>query len=265
MTRRSWTLLERLGGSSQHSTPAASRTRTLLVIIDRRRRPRRLDTAAFRLRRKISLAIGPFGRGLHALLVDHPRLRELWPEYLIQQHQIIRATVPLTRGGGRAGASAAGRRPARGAARRPTSTSTSTRSLTTTRSCWTTSRSSASIVPPFSRECPRPTVASARRDRSTTGSSTTTRSTFLGYVALMEGSPPTPELIETLIATTGYPREAFRTFVEHAELDPGHRDHLDRTLDSLPLTAEHEAVLASPRPRPPRSPQARSRSCSGAR
>jgi hypothetical protein len=66
---------------------------------------------------------------------------------------------------------------------------------------------------------------------------------FLGYVALMEGYPPTPELIETLIEKTGYPREAFRTYIEHAELDPGHRDHLDRTVDSLPLTAGHEAAL----------------------
>ena len=67
--------------------------------------------------------------------------------------------------------------------------------------------------------------------------------TFLGYVALMEGYPPTLELIETLLARTGYPREAFRTYIEHAELDPGHRDRLDRTIDSLPLDASHEAAL----------------------
>jgi pyrroloquinoline quinone (PQQ) biosynthesis protein C len=66
---------------------------------------------------------------------------------------------------------------------------------------------------------------------------------FLGYVALMEGFPPTPELIETLIERTGYPEEAFRTYLEHAELDPGHRDRLDRTIDSLALDASHEAVL----------------------
>jgi hypothetical protein len=59
----------------------------------------------------------------------------------------------------------------------------------------------------------------------------------------MEGYPPTPELIETLITRTAYPREAFRTYIEHAELDPGHRDHLDRTIDSLPLDAWHESAL----------------------
>jgi hypothetical protein len=66
---------------------------------------------------------------------------------------------------------------------------------------------------------------------------------FLGFVALMEGYPPTPELIETLIGRTGYSRQAFRTYLEHAELDPGHREHLDRTIDSLPLEPEHEVVI----------------------
>ena len=66
---------------------------------------------------------------------------------------------------------------------------------------------------------------------------------FLGFVALMEGYPPTPELIETLVERTGFPREAFGTYIEHAELDPGHRDHLDRTLDSLPLEERHESAL----------------------
>ena len=66
---------------------------------------------------------------------------------------------------------------------------------------------------------------------------------FLGFVALMEGYPPTPELIETLIERTGFPREAFATYIEHGDLDPGHRDHLDQTLDLLPLTAKDESML----------------------
>lgn len=66
---------------------------------------------------------------------------------------------------------------------------------------------------------------------------------FLGYVALMEGYPPTPELIEMLIERTGYPRDAFRTYLEHAELDPGHRDRLDRTLDALPLEEPDEVAI----------------------
>jgi hypothetical protein len=67
--------------------------------------------------------------------------------------------------------------------------------------------------------------------------------TFLGFVALMEGYPPTPEVIDTLIERTGLPHRAFRTYIEHGDLDPGHRDHLDETLDSLPLTPEQESML----------------------
>jgi Iron-containing redox enzyme len=66
---------------------------------------------------------------------------------------------------------------------------------------------------------------------------------FLGYIALMEGYPPTTELIDVLIERTGYPREAFATYLEHAELDPGHRDHLDQTLDALPLEPQDEQII----------------------
>lgn len=66
---------------------------------------------------------------------------------------------------------------------------------------------------------------------------------FLGYVALMEGYPPTPELIDELVERSGHPRAAFTTYLEHAELDPGHRDRLDATIDALPLDETHEQAL----------------------
>ena len=37
---------------------------------------------------------------------------------------------------------------------------------------------------------------------------------FLGFVALMEGFPPTPALIQALMTSTGHPVEAFRVAVE---------------------------------------------------
>lgn len=67
--------------------------------------------------------------------------------------------------------------------------------------------------------------------------------TLLGYIALLEGYPPSAELIDDLMARTGHPRGAFRTLIAHAELDPHHRDELDVVLDGLPLTPEQSTVI----------------------
>jgi hypothetical protein len=66
---------------------------------------------------------------------------------------------------------------------------------------------------------------------------------LLGYISLLEGYPPSTELIERLMRATGYPRDSFRTMLAHAELDPGHRDELNELLDSLPLTPEQASAL----------------------
>jgi Iron-containing redox enzyme len=185
--------------------------------------------------------IGPFAAACTEL-VDHPRLRELWPEYLVQQHEIIRATVPLTR----AAAHQARALPDDDAVAGPLVAYLDEHvdeeldhdeELLDDLELLGVDR--AVVL----GRMPSPAVATL------VGSQYYWLHhfhpvTFLGYVGFMEGSPPTPELVETLVERTGYPREAFHTFSEHAELDPGHRDHLDRILDSLPLTPEQEAVLA---------------------
>jgi hypothetical protein len=66
---------------------------------------------------------------------------------------------------------------------------------------------------------------------------------LLGYIAVLEGSPPSRSFTAGLEAQTGLPRAAFRTLDKHGELDPGHLDELDRFLDSLPLTPDHESLL----------------------
>jgi hypothetical protein len=66
---------------------------------------------------------------------------------------------------------------------------------------------------------------------------------LLGYISLLEGYPPSPELVDELAAATGYDEDAFRTLRLHAELDPGHRDELDATLDELPLTPEQGSAI----------------------
>jgi hypothetical protein len=65
---------------------------------------------------------------------------------------------------------------------------------------------------------------------------------LLGHMAVMEGYPPTPELLETLMAATGYGADAFRALRRHAGLDVRHRDELHRLLDELPLTARQQEL-----------------------
>jgi Iron-containing redox enzyme len=195
-------------------------------------------TASRRVRLQLAAAVGPFAEACTAL-VEHQNLRGVWPEYLVLQHQIIRATVPLTE------AALARARELDDPLREPLS---------------------AYLEEHVDEELhhdeqllddlellglPRDGVL-ARMPPSSVATLVGAQYywihhhhpvAFLGYVALMEGYPPTGELIETLSARTGYPRESFRTFSEHAELDPGHRDHLDEILDALPLTESDEAAI----------------------
>lgn len=66
---------------------------------------------------------------------------------------------------------------------------------------------------------------------------------LLGYIAVLEGYPPSIEMLDDLADRTGHDRAAFRTLIAHAELDPGHRDELDALLDRLPLTREQSTVM----------------------
>lgn len=182
--------------------------------------------------------MAPFALAYDAL-VEHPGLRELWPDYLVLQHQIIRATVPLTEA-----ALAEARRldeplgpPLAGYLEEHVDEELG-HDETLLGDLELLGRPRADVL----GRMPAPTVAELvgsqyywiRHHHPVA---------FLGFVALMEGYPPTPELVETLLERTGYPRDAFTTYLEHAELDPGHRDHLDRTLDELPLDAAHEEAI----------------------
>jgi hypothetical protein len=65
----------------------------------------------------------------------------------------------------------------------------------------------------------------------------------LGYIAVLEGYPPSMAMIDGLVERTGYDRTAFRTMIAHSELDPGHADDLDELLDRLPLTRDQAGVV----------------------
>jgi len=66
---------------------------------------------------------------------------------------------------------------------------------------------------------------------------------MLGYIAVMEGTPPKTEFIEAVARRTRLPLEAFSSFLLHAKVDPRHRADLDTLLDVLPLTEDHHMVI----------------------
>jgi hypothetical protein len=66
---------------------------------------------------------------------------------------------------------------------------------------------------------------------------------IIGFLIALEGNPPTRELIGQLIERTGHDPKAFRTLGEHADLDPHHRDELYHLLDELSLTRNQSTVV----------------------
>jgi Iron-containing redox enzyme len=65
----------------------------------------------------------------------------------------------------------------------------------------------------------------------------------LGYLAVAEGGASTPGTVRRLQEATGHPIAAFRTLIEHADLDPTHGDEVYELIDALPLTRELERLL----------------------
>lgn len=195
-------------------------------------------TPSSRLRRKIDLVIGPFA-GAWERLLAHPHIAQLWPIYLLTDHAIIRATVPLTVAAKTRAAVAAD--PVCEALVDYLAEHVDEEDGHDAMLLEDLEILGVSPEAVF-RRMPSPTVAQL------VGAQYYWIEhhhpiAFLGFVAVMEGFPPTPSLIASLRARTGLPAAAFRTYEEHGRLDPGHRDHLDETLDSLALTLEHEEMI----------------------
>jgi len=66
---------------------------------------------------------------------------------------------------------------------------------------------------------------------------------LLGYIAVLEGTPPDAEYFALVLHRVGIPEAAASNIFRHAKLDPRHRDDLDAALDSLPLTEYHHSLL----------------------
>jgi Iron-containing redox enzyme len=65
---------------------------------------------------------------------------------------------------------------------------------------------------------------------------------ILGFLHLEAYYPHGPTL-ERLIERTGLPRDGFRQLLLHSKLDAVHARELDRVLDSLPLEPHHEQLI----------------------
>jgi hypothetical protein len=184
--------------------------------------------------------VEPFGLAFTAL-VNHPRIGELFQQYLINTHAIIKATVPLfEKARDRARALAPDDPVAAGVAEYmdrhiKEELHHDDWLLDDLETIGLDRHAVEATVPP-------PSVAAL------VGSQYywilhVHPVAILGYLAFMEGYPPTTELIDLLIERTGYPADAFRTYALHGELDSGHRDEIDRVIDALPLSEDQETLL----------------------
>ncbi len=193
-----------------------------------------------RLREKIELVLPDLTSASRRLVLD-PRIAELYSEYLFTIHCVIRASVPLMEA---ARARAEGR-----AATDPVCAPLSAyldehipeerdhdEWLLEDLEMLGRERSSILARPPSA------TIAAA------VGAQYYWIFHYhpvalLGYIAVLEGYPPSIELVDELVERTGHDRAAFRTLAAHAELDPGHREELDAALDSLPVTREQSTAM----------------------
>lgn len=192
------------------------------------------------LRAKIELVLPELLTAVHAI-TEHPRVAELYPEYLIALHGMVRATIPLMR-------SAAER----------------------SQALAETDPVAAALAIYLTKHIPEEVnhdvwlledLEVLGWDRATVLAkppSVTVAAlvgsqyywifhyhpvALLGYMEIMEGYPPTERWVRDLIAATGLPQHAFRSFSRHARLDIHHRHDLHAVLDDLPLSADHVAII----------------------
>lgn len=197
-------------------------------------------TEGERLRSKIDLVF-PEYVGAIRRLVTHPRIADLFPEYLFTLHCIMRAGVPLMEAALGKAQAAAGSDPV-----------------------------SATLATYLAKHIPEERghdewlmqdMEFLGQDRSTIMARPPLMAVasmigaqyywifhyhpvaLMGFLAPLETHPPTTELIEELITVTQLDPQAFRTLALHAELDPEHGDEINQLLDGLVLSPEQSTVL----------------------
>jgi len=196
-------------------------------------------TESRRLRGKLELVL-PVLLATGRRLMNHPGLHEIYPEFLVMTHGIIRASVPLME-----------------------TALTTARALPDDRVAvlladylqhhipeerghddWLLADLESIGVPrdQVVNRVPSPTIAALVGSQYYWAQHVHPVA-LLGYLALLEGYPPARPDIDHVQAATGYGAEAFRTLMLHADLDSHHGGDLDDLLDSLPLTEQQRTLI----------------------
>jgi hypothetical protein len=201
--------------------------------------PARAAGAADRLRLKIEL-VEPELAGATALLVNDPRFPQLYRDFLVAYHGILRATIPVLQ-------AARGEAVARDGSAEQTLASYlemhieeeagEDEWLLQDLEALGVDRSVAlEHVPSQNVAC----LVGAQYYWVLHVDPVA----ILGYLAALERDPPSLELIDELIRRTGHDRAAFRTLIAHAERDPDHAEELDDLLDRIQLTDEQWLLVS---------------------
>jgi hypothetical protein len=193
-----------------------------------------------RLRDKIRVIRGEMDAAAKALWT-HPRLREIYPEFLFRNHAVIRSSVPLMQ----AAAAACEKRLASDPVAEgmlayfrkhiPEETGHDDWVLDDLETLGFRREDVLKRIPPPS--------AAALAGAQYYWIRHVHPVALLGFIAVLEGTPPDVAFFENLADRIGLPRRAFSNLLLHGKLDPQHRDDLDRALDALPLTETHHSIM----------------------
>jgi len=193
-----------------------------------------------RLRDKIRLVRGPMDLVAEQLW-SHPRLREIYPEFLFQNHSVIRCSVPLMKAAAERCEKMLDRDPiAEGmlAYLRQHIPEETGHDEWVLDDLETLGYKREEVL----QRIPSPSAA-ALAGAQYYWIRHVHPVALLGFIAVLEGTPPDVEFFEQTADRIGVPRRAFSNLLLHGKLDPQHRDDLDHALDALPLTEDHHTLM----------------------
>jgi hypothetical protein len=194
-----------------------------------------------RLREKIRLVRGAMD-AVAEQLWSHPRLREIYPEFLFRNHSVIRCSVPLMKAAAERCETMLDREPiAEGMLTYfrkhiPEETGHDDWVLDDLETLGYKREEVLKRIPPPS--------AAALAGAQYYWIRHVHPVAMLGFIAVLEGTPPDVEFFEQTADRIGVPRRAFSNLLLHGKLDPQHRDDLNHALDALPLTEDHHNLMA---------------------